>query len=455
MLDDWNAASPATLKDDIVHGRTSKIRETLRYRPDLVICNFSEETQALDDSKTTWHESPLNFAARQGHHEVLKVLVEYGADVNHICKGHKVEKYGATETTYFDTSLSLAAWQSKIETMKVLFDCGANVDIQSVSRVRFCADVTMQHASPLSIAAQSGNYEAVTELLKYGASGDTSTKKPFETPLYWACQSSHSSVETVEALLDGGADLRKTMKYTSKYFSSYSATPSLLVKRLLLARGFDPNFVEEDGHSLLSKALIAGDIAEMKFLTAAGARADNQRNEHKNSLMLALRSCRDDACKFSQMCEILLCAGADIDAQDKTGSTILHKAIQLELHYRVLVKFGANELVRTKEGLTPLLMCCRDFMMHRHIPWMVEATSNLAAYGTKTHWSGFYPFALAALCGRSYPYEEVTLTASFLLLRADPSVLDLACAPPPPASKKKRIRDCLLKMVKTVRFGFT
>jgi hypothetical protein len=69
-----------------------------------------------------------------------------------------------------------------------------------------------------------------------------------------------------------------------------------------------------------------------------------------------------DAERQVRMIELLLDAGAEIDAQDKNGATALHRAVRTRCAaaVRCLLKRGANSRVRNKNGSLPMDLATRN-----------------------------------------------------------------------------------------------
>lgn len=91
--------------------------------------------------------TPLHVAAWSGFFNVAEKLIEYGADVNHMCLlGY--------------TPLMTAAWQGHTSILNLLLKKNALVDVMSFN----------DKASALNIAAQQGHEDVVRLLLNYNAS---------------------------------------------------------------------------------------------------------------------------------------------------------------------------------------------------------------------------------------------------------------------------------------------
>lgn len=150
--------------------------------------------------------TPLSRAAYRGSAEVVKLLLRYGAYI----------KYRDQD----GSALTMAVREGHQEVVKVLVDAGAPVD-----------PIDKQHASEqghveifnllsnpdvvlLHEAAREGNFEVVLELISKGVNID-STDMFGWTAVMTACY--HDRVETVKVLLAAGADIT-TMSHNGTKF---------------------------------------------------------------------------------------------------------------------------------------------------------------------------------------------------------------------------------------------
>ncbi|KAF9884807.1 hypothetical protein FE257_001223 [Aspergillus nanangensis] len=179
-----------------------------------------------DDDETIVAILPLATAARRNYNEIVKILVEAGADVNvpELC----------------GNALAAAVRSTNVEAVKYLVQrAKANVNIKLTEG---------SFASPLEGAATDNkNLEIVTVLLKAGADANNSTENgEWGSPLIAAAfgyNSLGSNVEIVKRLLQAGADANK-------------ARPS------------------HDDETPLSQAIYREHIEVIKVLVEAGADVD-------------------------------------------------------------------------------------------------------------------------------------------------------------------------------------
>jgi ankyrin repeat protein len=90
--------------------------------------------------------TPLNAAARQGNLEVVKYLVEHGADID------------KSDNNRDKTPLLAASFKGHFDIVKYLVEKGAKVNAQSINGF-----------TPLHDAAYVGNFEIVKYLIEHGA----------------------------------------------------------------------------------------------------------------------------------------------------------------------------------------------------------------------------------------------------------------------------------------------
>lgn len=137
--------------------------------------NVNQDDLNEDDSSD---RTSLQWAARHGHTEVVKLLLNMGADVN---KADFVD----------NTPLQWAASGGYTEIVRLLLNKGAGVDKGDIFE-----------KTPLQWAAERGHIEIVKLLLNNGA--DVNQDDIFGlTPLHWAAACGRTKI--VEALIESGA----------------------------------------------------------------------------------------------------------------------------------------------------------------------------------------------------------------------------------------------------------
>lgn len=148
--------------------------------------NVATTQQALDNgadvnAREEEGETPLMYAAVEGHRDVALLLISRGADVNALSNNH-------------ETALGRAAFQGREETVTALISSGANLELGG--------DYS---ATPLMLAASQDQIGTMKVLVTKGASVNARDTTG-DTALIYAI-AGHGSIDTVKLLLEAGADL--------------------------------------------------------------------------------------------------------------------------------------------------------------------------------------------------------------------------------------------------------
>ncbi len=155
---------------------------------------FIEELHPDVNQKTQWGVSPLQCASLCGHSNIVKILLEHGADVNYA-------------DTAGNTALHRAVKNEDIQTVGILLEAGADVN---------CAN-------------------------KHG-----------ETPLHTAVFD--ENVQCITALLNAGADINKTDNDGKTPLRVAAGRNLKMGAALLLAAGADKTITDKNGQTALDVA---------------------------------------------------------------------------------------------------------------------------------------------------------------------------------------------------------
>ncbi len=242
---------------------------------------------------------------------VMKTLADRGMDVN-----------AASEPTG-QNCLHWAARDGKIRLAALLLECGADIHLRDVD----------YHATPLTFAAREGHALMAQFLLDHGAKPELPDDEPWSTPMFWAEQRGHE--EVIEVL-------------------NHHHRPNLYAAAVLgrvddvdrfLREGADPDTRNPSGASALQAAarrgrreicnllLDHGAVNDLDFLdSVSGGQAERAADLLKTSPHLVQESRRSDGGTalhlaahygYDEMVEMLLGAGAGVDAEAGDGDTPL------------------------------------------------------------------------------------------------------------------------------------
>jgi len=264
-----------------------------------------------------------------------------------------IQKSGAnTGDARHTTPLMYAAALGSLDAVKLLVEAGA--------RVNTANDFG---ATPLMWCA--GDLAKVRYLLSKGASV-TARSKVGRTPLAIAA-AYDGSVEIARLMIEKGADVKTVDESGASVLEIAASVNNLEVARLLAARGADVNTTDQDGYTPLGDAVSAGDrSAELvRLLLDHGAKVNVSSGDTveivKNGkirigwmtpLLLAVPQAN------YEVVEMLVKAGAKVDAKDIRGLTPLALAVATDHADPRIVRFllenGADPKIVSEDGETAL-----------------------------------------------------------------------------------------------------
>ncbi|XP_058464595.1 uncharacterized protein LOC131438512 isoform X2 [Malaya genurostris] len=283
--------------------------------------------------------TPLRSASWGGHTDVVKLLIESGA-----CAIDRADKEGRT-------ALRAAAWSGNEDIVKILIEAGANVNsIDKQGRTSLIAASYMGHydiveillengadvnhtdldgRNALCVAAlcgSSGYSKVISTLLEYGANTDQTDNEGMSPLLV---SSFEGNSEICELLLENGADpdMADHMGRTPLWAACTSGHAHVV--KLLLFWGCGIDCMDSEGRTVLSVAAAQGNLETVRQLLDRGLDETHRDNAGWTPLHYAAFE------GYADICIQLLESGAKIDECDNEGKAALHLAAQ-EGHNAVL-----------------------------------------------------------------------------------------------------------------------
>ena len=273
--------------------------------------------------------TPLAWAAYWDDLEIVELLLKAGADVN------AANELGVTP-------LMLACDNRNAVVVETLLRAGADA-----SAVRSTGDTA------LMMAARTGSVAVVTHLLDHGADVNAVTPQG-HTALMWAAGQGHSAV--ADALIRHGADISARTAVRTPPNRNYAGRDPMLTP-VVLSKTEALNPVRwrdrfrqreaprpEGGFTAFLHAVLAGDMASVRLLLAAGANVNEAGPDGVTAVMLALVK------RHEAVATTLLERGAD-PTLDDAGYTALHVAAatgQIDA-VRSLLSHGADPNARLEQ----------------------------------------------------------------------------------------------------------
>lgn len=303
--------------------------------------------------------APLHKAVAVGDLEMVEYLLENGADTN---SGHLTPIHVLAASNW---CLCDAQPCTCIKMLEVLIRNGANInrkcqfyttDISTRASVHKTGQWT-----PLSIAIDVNNFTQIKHLVKHGA--DLTGKAEGVPALTTAVRLDR--IETVEFLIENGADLNFGGKLEIPPLMAAANARNMPMAKYLLSAGADPNATDDHGRTLLHRAFNAIDCNEMletiEFLLTIGMDIEAKDKKGHTPLHIAAKNRCQDTVK------LLLTHGGNLNARTNDGQTPLHVAATFHTieSISVLLKAGADVNAKTHLGLTPL---------HKAVSYQISTT---------------------------------------------------------------------------------
>ena len=295
-------------------GSLDKVKELLEAEPQQVKVKDA-------DGRTSLH-----WACRGVYFEVIKYLVDKGADVN------------AKDNSGTAPLHSLAV-RGHLEAIELLLKKGADVNI---------GDMTGN--TPIHWASRRGHFEIVKMLLENGSSIDPLDEYG-RTPLHYVARGS-GNYEIGKLLIEEGADRNVKCAAGEPPIGYAVFHGKKEIVSLLIDKGAYIPLEGEEGNRLLHKAASSGSLELVKYMMS-----HNIDTETKNSDGgTFLHSCCSGG--LYEIAETLLDKGFKINEKDTYFLTPLHYASyngHLEV-VKLLVRKGAPIESGNRVGDTPLIL---------------------------------------------------------------------------------------------------
>ncbi len=378
--------SAGPIHDAARGGNMDEVKKLLAENPD--------QLQLPDSNGTT----PLLCATIEGHADLVKYLVEAGADINAVNNRRS-------------NALQLAAYFGHVELIEYFLEKGFNINGPSDAAF-----------TPLTFSIMTNKPDAAKYLIEHGADQNIADRTYGGYPFHWACVRSDSVM--FDLLFSKGFDIRLPAATDSTpplMWAAHNGNAAAI--RWLISKGLDPDLTMSNGWTVLHNAARAGHVEAVKALLDGGANFDRADNNGTTPLGSALFEGRVDIARM------LIDAGASIHHRGEQGETILHQAVfggnaevitlilnhgvdinsattrgYTPLHYavfgndsaavRLLLDKGADVDAGSETGSTPLFAAAARSAADI-VKILVENGADINAPGT----DGFRPIMNAVRCG--------------------------------------------------------
>ena len=361
---------------------------------DPAVCRVLIDAGADVNTKAQYGTSPLHYACGAGELDVVKMLVEAGAGVRATEEGGEIcldsaAYNGHTETVRYLVGLfqvevnhsndeSFTALHSASEhtdVVQVLIDAGADIEAMN-----------FEDRSPLQWACITGVLDVVKVLVRAGAGVCVTDSRGCACLAQASANGCTDIVRYLLCLPEVDVNLRNDDNKTALQRAVDMNRTDIV--HLLIDAGADVNTQNNEGHSPLYVACKSGELDIVKMLVRAGAGVSVADNDGYTCLMLAAWHGHTDIVRYlvgvpevelnhqsgaaassntalhlaarnkrTDVVQVLIDAGADIDTQNNLGHSPLHYACKKGARdiVKMLVRAGAGVRVGDYEAAQVLI----------------------------------------------------------------------------------------------------
>jgi ankyrin repeat protein len=293
---------------------------------------------AVNARESRHGQTALMLAASQEHPEVVKVLLEHGAE------------HGARSQGGF-TPLLFAARQGNLEIARLLLEAGGNPN-----------DATPQEGNALVLAAASGHEEVALLLLEKGADPNAMDENG-ATALHYAVGKGMTLLSGIEYDALVSYMFRPNMEKLVRALLARKANPNVQLAKApeRLLRLYRPR-LRLAGATPFLLAAATGDASIMRLLAEGGADPRLPTKANATPLMVAaglghngMRAAEDER-RAVEAVQLALDLDNDVNAVGERGLTALHGAAMTgsDAILRILIEHGARLDTRDRCGQTAL-----------------------------------------------------------------------------------------------------
>ncbi|EAT81214.2 hypothetical protein SNOG_11506 [Parastagonospora nodorum SN15] len=267
------------------------------HRREAALTHFLRNGGSPDDV-TGSGQPPLCVAVVNGHIDVVRILLEYGANVD------------ATTRDSGETALHLAIKNNHTELIDLLLEAGPQLE----------AHTTETNETPLHYAAsKSGSLATIVALLKLGAKYDTKNSKdqsPAESALL------ANNIQGAVAIINAAHGRRHRLvkekemllKHVERSQNRFSIGNELIAD--IFSAACDPD------STVLVESIKRDDASLVEMFLSKGADPDRVTARGERPIFIALE------CAGAPVVQALVKHNADVQVRDATGLSVLQAAFE-------------------------------------------------------------------------------------------------------------------------------
>lgn len=262
----------------------------------------------------------LMYAAEKNKIEIVKYLLQNGANVNYVNKN-------------FGTALHYASGTADRDVISLLLNSGLKVNTPAKNT-----------KTPLMIASEGGNFNIVEYLIQQGANINDLDEFN-ESALTYAVND--GNIKIIRLLVKKGADLNILDEDGTPLLHKAVLTDSSVVQELIRL-GIDPDVKNADGFTALDEAISDDEVDSVRVLLEGGADLNVIPNDGLGySLLIDAANKGND-----EIVSLLIKHGAKVNYISPGGYTALSKAVSKQSvpTIRALIDGGADVNMKNSYG---------------------------------------------------------------------------------------------------------
>jgi ankyrin repeat protein len=317
-----------------VFGMTPIILSARLGRLDMVkvLLEAGADPNGIDSWK---RRTALIEATRQGRYDIAILLLQYGADAN----------AGGQNRT----ALAHAVGKNDVAMMKLLIAAGAETTP---------ANMKQKRAQPLIIAVKNGSSEALQLLLEAGADPNANDERNNLSPIIIAAKKNNAKV--IAMLADAGANVNGTMWNGWSALAFAARDGCLEATKELINRSAYVDAAVSKKYTPVLLAAKNGHTEVARLLLSAGADTDALASDGRSAFDIASLRGFEDICTLLREYGFLSTMGDPVQQQEKTSE----------------VGFGEGH-----SGTTPLSLYPQDSADKPERSWSDQHTLSTATSG--------------------------------------------------------------------------
>ncbi len=301
--------------------------------------------KAISEGADINHSAPLPLivAAQKGHHDIIRLLLDAGANPNLTDNKNQ-------------TALYIATVNQHEQVVEILLKGGASPNIH-----------TADGSAPLLEAVYKQNKQLVEMLLSSGADPNL-TNKHGVSALLFAAEGNNIGILT--SLIDHGAKLDHKSKLGIDPLFSAVVANNLKATKIILEKGASPNTHTADGRFPLIVATFLNNAKMVKALISSDADVNMTNNYGATSLIVAADK------GYIDIVKLLLKNGADPTLVQSNGVDALNAATSRNfLTIATLIESSILPKAKTPSGSTPKkpVYPKNEYTIYTGTGWLTES----------------------------------------------------------------------------------